>query len=231
MRWYQNREVLLFDPEPGMTRAAGWYRFTSPPGFRSMRFLAHGRIRAWADGREMSVEAGPIRGDGAREYKATTDRVGDLSVSITLRIEPQPGYYGGAAVPEPVRLECDAGRTSLGDWAKTGALETYSGGAWYRKSVMLLPEQTAGKVILDLGDVASSAEMHVNGQLAGIRVAPPWRLDITRFIRTGENRIEILVFNTLANHYLTIPTRYRGSNRSGLLGPVTIQNLVPVVLK
>jgi hypothetical protein len=31
-----------------------------------------------------------------------------------------------------------------------------------------------------------------------------------------------LVFNTLANHYQTIPTRYRGSTKSGLLGPVRL---------
>ena len=31
------------------------------------------------------------------------------------------------------------------------------------------------------------------------------------------------MFNTLANHYLTIPTRYRGELTSGLLGPVMLQ--------
>ncbi len=37
------------------------------------------------------------------------------------------------------------------------------------------------------------------------------------------DRIEILVYNTLVNHYLTIPTRYRGSLRSGLIGPVRLE--------
>ena len=41
-------------------------------------------------------------------------------------------------------------------------------------------------------------------------------------VKPGENRIEVLVFNTLANHYVTIPTRYRGDLTSGLLGPVTL---------
>ena len=31
------------------------------------------------------------------------------------------------------------------------------------------------------------------------------------------------MFNTLANHYVTIPTLYRGELTSGLLGPVTIE--------
>ena len=73
----------------------------------------------------------------------------------------------------------------------------------------------------------STAEVHVNGKKAGIRVAPPWTVDITDCVKAGENRIEILVYNTLANHYLTIPTNYRGSLRSGLIGPVTIEMQVP----
>ena len=71
--------------------------------------------------------------------------------------------------------------------------------------------------------MVATAEVRVNGQLAGIRVAPPWRVDISKQVRAGENRIEVLVFNTLANHYLTIPTRYRGSTKSGLLGPVRLK--------
>ena len=62
----------------------------------------------------------------------------------------------------------------------------------------------------------------MNGKLAGIKVSPPWDLDISAFVKPGENRIEILVSNTLANHYMTIPTHYRGQTTSGLLGPVKL---------
>jgi Glycosyl hydrolases family 2, sugar binding domain len=101
-------------------------------------------------------------------------------------------------------------------------LETYSGSAWYRKSFQLTAEQASSVVNLDLGDVAASAEVRVNGELAGVMAAPPWKLDISAFAKPGENRIEVLVCNTLANHYVTIPTHYRGSTLSGLLGPVRI---------
>ncbi|MHC4199257.1 MAG: hypothetical protein ACYSU0_04640, partial [Planctomycetota bacterium] len=40
--------------------------------------------------------------------------------------------------------------------------------------------------------------------------------------KTGENTLEVLVYNTLANHYQTIPSRYRGKPLSGLLGPVRL---------
>jgi hypothetical protein len=230
MRWYRDPQVLLFDVMAGAKPAAGWYRFLSPPGFRSMKFPAYGRVRAWADGREMTVVPGKPRDDGAREHEATARETNELPVVVALRIDPEAGYYAGAAIPEPIRLECAAGRMSLGDWAKAGSLEHYSGGAWYRKNFVLAPDEVESRVLLDLGEVVSSAEVHVNGRAAGVRVAPPWRLDIGGLVRAGENRLEILVYNTLGNHYGTIPTRYRGSTRSGLLGPVTVQATKRVVL-
>ncbi|MDR0712767.1 MAG: hypothetical protein LBF89_00670, partial [Bacteroidales bacterium] len=50
----------------------------------------------------------------------------------------------------------------------------------------------------------------------------PWTFEIKEFLRAGENRIEVEVYNTLGNHYLTIPTRYPGSTESGLTGPVKV---------
>ena len=90
--------------------------------------------------------------------------------------------------------------------------------------------QRNGRVLLQLGQVAATAEVHVNGQLVGVKVAPPWAIDISKFVKPGENRIEILVYNTLANHYGTIPTIYRGSPLSGLIGPVRIESSLPTTL-
>ena len=111
----------------------------------------------------------------------------------------------------------------LGYWSKFGVLEYYSGGAWYRKIVSLTEEQAGGEVTLDLGSVVASAELDVNGKFVGVRVSPPWRFKITGLVNPGDNRIEILVYNTLSNHYLTIPSGYRGDLTSGLLGPAKLE--------
>lgn len=37
-------------------------------------------------------------------------------------------------------------------------------------------------------------------------------------LKPGDNRLEVLACNTLANHDSTVPTRYRGLPRLGLLG-------------
>jgi hypothetical protein len=183
-----------------------------------MRVTAQGTVEAWADGQPMRI----LRED---RFESTTPL--QRPAVVALRVVPDIGVTGGAVLPEPIRLECGRGITTLGDWSKVGALECYSGGAWYRKTVTLTPEQARDTVTLDLGKLVATAEVRVNGQSAGIRVAPPWRVNISQQVRPGENRLEVLVFNTLANHYLTIPTRYRGELTSGLLGPVTLEMAAP----
>jgi hypothetical protein len=157
--------------------------------------------------------------DGVRFTVARPHRE---SVVVAMRIEQEHGFSGGAAVPDPVQLECGLGSIALGDWAQVDGLATYSGGAWYRKTIHYEQPAKASRVVLDLGNVSASAEVHVNGKLVGTRVAPPWTFDVTESLQPGANRIEVLVYNTLANHYLTVPTRYRGSTVSGLLGPVRL---------
>jgi hypothetical protein len=105
---------------------------------------------------------------------------------------------------------------------------------WYRKDVILSKEHLGGKLWLDLGGVSATAEVRINGKRADVLVAPPWRVDITPFVRTGNNRVEILVANTLANHYsIGIPSLYvfPGQTTSGLLGPVRIEIWPEVVLR
>ena len=213
MVWFDDPSVIRFDVHAG-EGPAEWFRFVAPPGLRAMIMTAHGTVEAWANGQ-------PMRAASTGRFEAAS--VLPRPANIALRVIPETGFCGAALFPDPVQLECGQGVTALGDWSKASSLECYSGGAWYRKTVALTPEQVGGTVTLDLGKVIATAEVHVNGQLAGIRVAPPWRVDISKQVRPGENRVEVLVFNTLANHYVTIPTRYRGDLTSGLLGPVTIR--------
>jgi hypothetical protein len=217
MRWFKDAERPVFDIRPEVARPAGWYRFIAPPGLRSLALPVSGKPQVWAAGKELDVNG------SAGNWQATLSEPARASAVVAIRVELTRGDYGGAAFSDFIRLECGAGEILPGDWSKSGVLETYSGSAWYRKSFQLTAEQASGKVTLDLGEVACSAEVRVNGRAAGIRVSPPWKLDISALAKAGENRIEVLVCNTLANHYVTIPTHYRGSTVSGLLGPVRLE--------
>jgi len=130
-----------------------------------------------------------------------------------------------------VAFECEEGKISLGDWCDYG-LETYSGGAVYTKIVELEERHLAGKILLDLGQVSTTAEVHVNGKPAGIRMNKPFCFDITGFAKAGENQIQVKVVNTLANHMSSYPTNYvyEGQMVSGLLGPAKLQFLSEVTL-
>ena len=113
----------------------------------------------------------------------------------------------------------------MGDWSQGSVLENYSGGAWYRKNIQLSNKQANSKVIIDLGkEVVATAEVKINGVSAGILVTAPWKLDISKLVKSGNNSVEILVYNTLSNHFKTIPTRYNTDKeqKSGLFGPVQL---------
>jgi len=213
MRWCDDPAVVPFDVHAG-ARPAEWFRFVAPPGLQALAVTAKGTVEAWADGT-------PMRSVGAGRFEAAAAL--PRAAVVALRVMPETGRSGGAALPEPVRLECGPGLAGLGDWSKAGVLECYSGAVWYRKTVTLSAAEARAGGWLDLGRVVATAAVRVNGQTAVIRVAPPWRVEVSECLVSGENRIEVLVCNTLANHYLTIPTHYRGETVSGLLGPVTLE--------
>ncbi len=222
MRWSGDSTVYPFDARPAEAHPAGWYRFESAPGMQALRVIAHGSLTGWADGVQCSVTRGAHRADGAIDYRVEVATPAQRSVSVALRIEQDRGHYGGAAIPEPIQQECRAGLIHLGDWGALEGLRCYSGGVLYRKSFIMETRPNKSRVFLDLGDVVASAELRVNGQSAGIKVAPPWRWDVSSLTHSGENHIEVLVYNTLANHYQTIPSRYKNPAVSGVLGPVTV---------
>jgi hypothetical protein len=209
-RWWQDGRILSCDVRPHEAQPEGWYRFTAPPGLRSLELSVHGSARVWAGGNALASADG-------HTWMVTTPSIEPIEVRI--HVQHERGCYAGAAFDGPIRLDCGEGRLPLGDWSELDGLACYSGGAWYRNEVEL--STTAGGV-LDLGEVAGSAEVLVNGSPAGVLVAPPWRLPVGHLLQPGRNCIEVLVCNTLANHYQTIPTRYRGSPRSGLIGPVRV---------
>ena len=132
--------------------------------------MVHGKLTAWADGASCTVTPGAPRADGAVEYRVAVASPSPKPVLVALRIEQQRGLYGGAAIPEPVKQECGVGRIALGDRGVTEGLRCYSGGVWYRKTIRLATDPVQGKLVLDLGNVVSTAELRMNGKSAGIKV-------------------------------------------------------------
>ena len=227
--WFRKPSVLPFNCFPQAKGRFGWYRFMAPPGARAMFVQSISKPRVWISGTEFScrqVQPKPERivyTDIPVWEIVFPDTVMNSSM-VALRIEQSPGFYGGAAIPEPVVFECGNGKIQLGDLGENESLITYSGGMWYRKTLNINSEQAnSNKITIDLGKVISSAEVFVNRKSAGIKLTAPWKFDLTGKLQPGENRIEILVYNTLGNHYLTTPSMYVGRTNSGLIGPVRLE--------
>jgi hypothetical protein len=228
MRWYGDTGILPFDCSLN-GKSTGIFKFRSAPGLKSLVFKAHGNLKVWINGIEQNVIRGEVRKDGLTDYVITVKDLNPEISDVTLKIDYQQGYRGAAAIPEYIEQECVTGLIAPGDWSEIDGLRAYSGGVIYSKTISIDKKNSSGKIEIDLGDLVSSAELFINGKSAGIRVSPPWKYDITGYVKAGENRIEVLVYNTLANNYTSIPTRYRGSIKSGLIGPVTLNYYKPSV--
>lgn len=218
---------LMFDPYGGKYKQ--WnYRFKSVPGLEEMDFEVHGKnLKVWINGQEISTEDIRLQNNdpGKKQlnhYKVFLPSGKKEPGIIAFSIEPFIGYQGSAVIAEPVKLKTGIGLLSPGNWSESGALKYYSGGMYYRK-VCNVPDTLSGmKALLNLGNVVATCEVKVNGNPVGILMSPPYETDITKQLHPGENKIEVLVYSTLSNHYQSIPTPYRGDAKAGLLGPVSL---------
>lgn len=115
---------------------------------------------------------------------------------------------------------------NLTDWISDPDVRNYSGEAVYRRTFSL-SDSVAKPVYLSVegghaisstapkghpgmqawyeGPIREAALVIVNGQAAGALWHPPYRLNITRFLKSGENRIELRVFNTALNAWSALP--------------------------
>lgn len=109
----------------------------------------------------------------------------------------------------------------LHSWTDREETRYYSGSATYRRVVELLDfdAKSGESAWLDFGPgtpveadanpngmrallespVREAAKVSVNGELAGPLWHPPFEIDVTRFLRSGPNEIQILVMNTAMN--------------------------------
>ena len=148
----------------------------------------------------------------------------------TVRFQPERGAPASVELPalESLSRHSDPG------------VKYFSGTAAYHHNINIEAGwlQANRQIMLDLGVVKDLAEVLVNGQPAGIVWKTPFQLDIRKWLKAGENKIEIRVTNLWVNRligdaqpgaskitYTTMPFYQAGSSLlpSGLLGPVRVQ--------
>jgi hypothetical protein len=136
---------------------------------------------------------------------------------------------------KPVRFE------QLTDWTihSNDSIRYYSGSAVYHNTINLPYFSKSEKVYLSLGRLSAIAKITVNGIETGGAWTAPYKVDISKALKQGENKIKIKVVNTWVNRLigdskLPVPQRqtwlnynpYKPTSKlqeSGLIGPVTLE--------
>lgn len=152
-------------------------------------------------------------------------------ISKTWEVKFDTAYAGP---PKPILF------SDLTDWTKNtdSLVKYYSGTAVYTKNFTFSGNKN-DQIWIDLGSFSSIAEVKINGVNCGTLWTAPHRLNISKAIKKGTNKIEIEITNTWANRLIgdsklpenkkitktTAPFRLEGKplNPAGLLGPVVIQ--------
>ena len=217
MRWY-GTHFLPYDPTENESSLL--LHFATAPGAKRLHIQTAGRVeRISANGQTIKKISKPdATGWQTVDLPETLVRGGD----VTLQVKPAIGHPATAVLTAPVKIDCGEGLMSPGNWSDCGALKHYSGGIRYTRHFYY--DSQATSAVLDLGDVDATCEVSVNGSTPQILMEPPYRLDITPFIRQGENTVSVLVYSSLSNHYQTVPSPYRGKPHAGLIGPVQLVN-------
>jgi alpha-L-rhamnosidase len=181
---------------------------------------------------------------------ATAGPVQDLSTGWHIR-------FGGESEPKLLK--------NLASWTGLPGRNFYSGEATYTRAFILDQIDAKTSYWLDFGagtpiaddrpagadgmhalldpPIREAAIVFVNGQRAGALWHPPYRLDITPYLRPGQNTLEIRVYNTAINELAGQPprdltalrarygTRFEPQDQdrihpipSGLLGPIRLES-------
>ena len=109
---------------------------------------------------------------------------------------------GGPVLPKATGLQSLASWTALPDPAAVN----FSGTGKYT-STFELPHPIAATVRLDLGKIANTARVYLNGTQAGISWCEPRVLDVSKLLKPGRNELVIEVTNLAANRIADLDRR------------------------
>jgi len=174
------------------------------------------------------------------EYSAAKEtRLADLSTGWQL-------HFPGAAAPVAI--------AELTSWTELPGRRYYSGEAIYSRNVSISNAGRPGtRVILDFGTgtpfedkrrpngsgmlalldppIREAAILYVNGKRAGSLWHPPYRIDVSGLVHSGENKIELHVYNTAINLLAGQPPRDYTALRAKYgrrFDPQDMDNLRPI---
>lgn len=198
-----------------------WVRAPEP----TFEFIAEGsRLLAYQNGSYLLTRAS----GSSQDIKITQTKVIPHEATWTLTFPRE--WVGKTAHSLP----------QLTPWTELQDPEArvFSGTASYRTKIEGAKITADQRAILDLGRVDHIARILLNGKLVTTLWAPPFRTDITEFLKEGTNELEVEVTNTWHNRLSydqSLPPKKRKSwtlsgpkkdsplQTSGITGPVLLR--------
>lgn len=187
-----------------------------------------GAVDRW-DGLDGSARRWPARLAGNRTHlRLKLDRRESAVLCIDPSGQPDPSVAPPAAPGEiltaiagPWRALDESGKSLSmivpGDWAQQPGWQIFAGTVRFAATFDLAEIDAKSPIFLDLGRVGDIAEVHLNGQRAGVRAWGPYLYNIASLARAGVNELDVRVTNSIAN-------RFDGAQLpSGLMGPVVLR--------
>lgn len=113
--------------------------------------------------------------------------------------------------------------TELNNMSGPDILPRFSGS--FRYETEFDWNDSVSRVLLELGEVYETAEVWLNGVQAGVRICPPYRLEVEGLIKQGKNKLVVEVTNTLVKEQRDYLSAFAQQEPSGLLGPVQVIGL------
>ena len=219
-KWNRTRIPIQFDPygsvfvvfrggaKPSTNRLVSVRRdgieisgISPTPAFETQLGDSMGRLRITENGD--STYSFEVSEPGNYEMKSAAGRTLQITVprpEKPIEIEgPWDLYFPeGSKAPEQVKLE------RLISWTEHAdpGVKYFSGTATYRRRFNAPATADQRRLYLDLGAVHVIAEVKLNGKELGILWKPPFQVEITDAVHSGENELEVRVVNLWPNRLI-----------------------------
>lgn len=191
----------------------GWVRLQTAAGsvavFDPMRETKGLAAMKTADGStEVYLQLAPGESRIIKTFKAAVNGARLDYFSATGAAEPLAGKWsvkfvaGGPELPAAVEID------RLTSWTNFGGqqVKNFSGTATYSIS-FAKPAANAAGWLLDLGRVAESARVKLNGKERGVLIAAPFQIRLSTAELKPQNTLEISVSNLMANRIADMDRR------------------------
>jgi len=242
----KDRQPELWDPATGGIRKADAFVIKGERTTVPITFDPHGSMFVIF---RTNIDGTGSQGSNFPEWKEKQIIAGPWIVSF------DPKWGGPSSAKASTFAEATADKTAgkpgtvvfekLSSWTEHSnpGIKYYSGKAVYRTTFSLDKVPADETLALELGSVmdVGIARVMLNGKDLGVLWLAPFRVEISEAVKTGENKLEIMVVNSWQNRVMgddTLPDskRFTQTNirvtksgkfkwtleKSGLLGPVRI---------